>query len=104
MKNYEKSKTILILFIVIMAVIIGFAVIFKDTFISLLKHQDLLRNARFLHILAISLFFSNAVVGMIWERRSLISGSKEIILHTYNTVTFLDSIFSSPLIITWFGS
>lgn len=36
---------------------------------------------------------------MIWERRSLDSGSKEIILHTYNTVTFLDSLFSSPLII-----
>jgi len=35
----------------------------------------------------------------LWERRSLASGSKEIFLHTYNTVTFLDSLFSSPLII-----
>ncbi len=57
------------------------------------------QHARFLHIAAVTLFFSNAVIGMIWERRSLASGNKEIILYTYNTVAFLDSLLSSPLII-----
>jgi len=38
-------------------------------------------------------------VGILWERQGLASGRKEVILHTYNTVTFLDSLFSSPLII-----
>jgi len=99
MKKYAKTKTILIVFLVVMAGLIGFAVLFQDTFIALLRNPALLRHARFLHIIAISLFFANAVIGIIWERRSLDSGSKEIILHTYNTVTFLDSLFSSPLII-----
>lgn len=82
-----------------MAGIIGVAVFFQDAFVALLKNPALLVHARFLHIAAISLFFANAILGIIWERRSLDSGSKEIILHTYNTVTFLDSLFSSPLII-----
>lgn len=93
------TKIILTVFIVIMAGMIGFAVFFQDAFVALLKHPALLSHARFLHIAVSSLFFSNAVVGIIWERRSLVSGSKEIILHTYNTVAFLDSLFSSPLII-----
>ena len=36
---------------------------------------------------------------MLWELKSLASGRKEIIFHTYNTVTWLDARFSSPLII-----
>lgn len=99
MKKDVKTKTILAVFLVVMAGMTGFAIFFQETFIALLKNPDLLRHARFLHIAAISLFFANAVIGIIWERRSLDSGSKEIILHTYNTVTFLDSLFSSPLII-----
>jgi len=98
-KTSVKTKSILSVFLVIMAGIIGVAVFFQDTFVALLKNPALLIHARFLHIAAISLFFANAVLGIIWERRSLDSGSKEIILHTYNTVTFLDSLFSSPLII-----
>lgn len=99
MKKDLRSRAVLIAFLVVMAGMIGFAVFFQDPFISLLKNPALLRHARFLHIAATALFFTNAVVGMIWERRSLESGSKEIILHTYNTVTFLDALFSSPLII-----
>jgi len=99
MKNNLKIKPTLILFILIMAGMIGFAVFFQDAFTALLKHPVLLSHARFLHIVAASLFFANAIVGILWERRSLASGSKEIFLHTYNTVTFLDSLFSSPLII-----
>ena len=99
MKKQVKTKTILTVFMVIMAGMIGFAVFFQDAFVALLQHSALYTHARFLHIFAISLFFTNAIIGIIWEHRSLASGSKEIILHTYNTVTFLDSLFSSPLII-----
>jgi len=99
MKIRVKTKTILTVFIVIMAGMIGFAVFFQDAFIALLKQPALHNHTRFLHIAATSLFFANAVVGILWERRSLVSGSKEIILYTYNTVTFLDSLFSAPLII-----
>jgi uncharacterized membrane protein len=99
MKKHINTKIILIVFIVIMAGMIGFAVFSRDAFVALLKHPALLSHARFLHIAASTMFFSYAVVGIIWERRSLDSGNKVIILHTYNTVTFLDSILSSPLII-----
>jgi len=94
-----KSKVALFLFVGIMAGMILFALLFRDTFIASLQHPTLLQHARFVHIAAASLFFANAVVGWLWEMRSLASGDKAIILHTYNTVTFLDSIFSSPLII-----
>ncbi|MDW7730058.1 MAG: DUF2269 family protein [Bacillota bacterium] len=94
-----KSKYALVGFLAIMAGMIGFAVLFQETFITLLKHPVIYSHARFLHIIAVTLFFANAVVGILWEQRSLASGSKEVILHTYNTVAFLDSRFSSPLII-----
>jgi len=99
MKTRVKSKTIMTVFMVIMAGMIGFAVFFPDAFMAVLKQPALQNHARFLHIAATSLFFANAIVGILWEYRSLVSGSKEIILHTYNTVTFLDSLFSAPLII-----
>ncbi len=99
MKNKSKVKIIRLVFLLIMAGMIGFAALFQDAFIALLSQSALQNHARFLHIAATALFFANAVVGIIWERRSLVSGSREIIVHTYNTVTFLDTLFSSPLII-----
>lgn len=99
MKKHVKTKIVLTVFLIVMVGMIGFAVFSKEAFIALLKNPALLRHAHFLHLAATALFFANAVIGMVWERRSLDSGSKEIILHTYNTVTFLDSLFSSPLII-----
>ena len=99
MKKEVKTKITMSAFLAIMAVMIGFAVFFQDAFVALLDNPALISHARFLHVTSISLFFANAVIGMMWERRSLDSGSKDIILHTYNTVTFLDSSFSSPMII-----
>ncbi len=94
-----KTKYVLVGFLAIMAGMIGFAIFFQEAFIALLKNPAMYSHSRFLHIVAVTLFFANAVVGMLWERRSLASGSKEVILHTYKTVAFLDSLFSSPLII-----
>lgn len=99
MKKNIVTRIILAIFLLIMGAMVAFAVVFKDSFVALLNNPALLKHARFLHIFAVSLFFSNAMVGILWERRSLASGSKEVILHTYNTVTLLDALFSSPLII-----
>jgi len=82
-----------------MAGMIGYAIIFPEAFIALLKQPAIYNHARFLHIGAVTLFFANAVIGMLWEQRSLASGNREVIMHTYNTVALLDSRFSSPLII-----
>lgn len=94
-----KTKHVLIGFLAIMAGIIGFAVFFQEAFTALLLHPAVYSHARFIHIAAGTLFFANAVVGMLWEKRSFASGNKEVILHTDNTVALLDALFSSPLII-----
>ena len=94
-----KSKTILFIFLIIMAAMVFFGIAFYSEIKTLLSRSSLYPHALFVHILAVTLFFANAVVGILWEQRSLRSGRKDVILHTYNTVAWLDARFSSPLII-----
>ena len=99
MKKVPFTKIILLLLLAVMAAMILGAVFFRDAFVSLMQKPAIQSHARMLHIAAATIFFANAVVGMIWERRALKTGRKEIVLFTYNTVTLLDSLLSSPLII-----
>lgn len=99
MKKYYYTKIILILLLAVMAVMILGAVFFREAFVSLMQQPMIQNHARMIHIAAATIFFANAAVGMIWERKSLKAGNKEVILFTYKTVTFLDSLISSPLII-----
>jgi uncharacterized membrane protein len=94
-----KTRYILYGFLSIMAGLIAFAFFFREQFVALLDHPSLYGHVLFVHVAASTLFFANAVVGMLWEMRSLASGRKEVILHTYATVSWLDARFSSPLII-----
>jgi uncharacterized membrane protein len=94
-----KTKYILTGFLTIMAGLIAFAIFFRSEFIAILDRPELYSHVLFVHIAAASLFFANAIVGMFWESRSLASGRKEVILHTYATVAWLDARFSSPLIV-----
>jgi len=99
MKKYYYTKIILIFLLAIMGAMILGAVFFKGTFISLMQQPLIQNHARMMHIAAATIFFANAVIGMIWEGKSLATGKKDVVLFTYNTVTFLDSVVSSPLII-----
>jgi len=94
-----KTKYVMTGLLAVMVGMIGFALFFREEFIALLDQPALYVHARFVHIAAVTLFFANAVVGMLWEKRSLVSGRKDVILHTYATVAWLDARFSSPLII-----
>jgi len=94
-----KSKRVLVIFLSIMAAMIVLAVVFSDQLTALLDRPSLYRHALFTHIVAVTLFFANAVIGILWESRSLTEGRAGVILHTYNTVTWLDARFSSPLIV-----
>ena len=94
-----KTKRVLYLFLGLMAVLIVVAALNKDAFMAALNRPELYGHARFVHIAAATLFFANAAVGMLWERRALVSGSKTAILHTYETVAWLDARLSSPLIV-----
>jgi len=94
-----KTKFILSVSLTIMTGLIAFALFFPEEFIAVLNRPALYSHALFIHITASSLFFANAVIGMLWEMRSLASGRKEVILHTYATVAWLDARFSSPLVV-----
>lgn len=94
-----KTKAVLFISLAIMGGLIIFAAFFTDLFLSMLNQPALYVHARFVHIGAVTLFFANALLGMIWESRALASGRKQAILHTYETVAWLDARLSSPLII-----
>ena len=99
MKKGIATKVILFLLLVVMAAMILCAIFFKDAFIAFMQQPLIQNHARMMHIAAATIFFANAVVGMIWERRSLATGNKQIVLFTYDTVTRLDALLSSPLIL-----
>ncbi|MBL8967791.1 MAG: DUF2269 family protein [Spirochaetaceae bacterium] len=94
-----KTKHVLYGFLALMAGLILLALLFPAELTALLRQPALFGHALFVHVVSVTLFFGNAVVGMLWELQSLKSGRKEIFLHTYGTVTWLDARFSSPLII-----
>ncbi len=94
-----KTKRVLIFFLSLMAVMVVLALIFPDRLELLLDRPALYRHVLFVHIVAATIFFANAVIGMLWEYRSLASGRPPVILHTYETVTWLDARFSSPMIV-----
>lgn len=98
-KTDRNSKLILILFIIIMAALAVTGIIFYSEIRTLLGESGLYPHALFLHIISVTLFFANAVVGTLWEYRSLNSGRKDVILHTYRTVAWLDARFSTPMLI-----
>lgn len=99
-----KTKHILLGFLAVMAGMLLFALIFPAKVTALLDQPAFFAHALFIHVVSVTLFFGNAVVGMLWESRSLASGRKEVFLHTYATVSWLDARFSSPLIIVSVGS
>jgi uncharacterized membrane protein len=93
------TKILLLIYLVVLAGISIFALVFTDVLLDFLFQPSISKHILFLHILSVTLFFSNAIVGIIWELKSLISGRKEIILHTYETVSWLDIRFSSLMIV-----
>jgi len=99
-----KTKHILFGFLAVMAGMLLFALFFPAKISALLDQPAFFAHALFIHVVSVTLFFGNAVVGMLWESRSLASGRKEVFLHTYATVSWLDARFSSPLIIVSVGS
>lgn len=98
-ESKTKSKSILILFLLIMAAMIVLGITFYSQLKEFLNRPALYQHVLFIHIFSVTLFFANAMVGILWELRSLASKKKEVILHTYDTVAWIDARFSSPLII-----
>ena len=94
-----KTKRVLVFFLLIMLGMVVFALVFPDRVEELLDRPSLYRHVLFVHIVAATLFFANAVIGILWEYRSLASRRPAVILYTYDTVAWLDARFSSPMIV-----
>jgi uncharacterized membrane protein len=94
-----KTKPFLFLSLFLMAGLIVYGLAFPDSFEGLLRKPEFYIHAKFLHILCVTLFFANAIIGMIWETRSLLTGDPKIVQHTYNTVVWIDAMFTAPLIL-----
>ena len=75
------------------------ALLFPAQVEDFLDRPELYQPVLFVHIVAVTLFFGNAVIGILWELRALDSERADAILHTYDTVTWLDARFSSPMLI-----
>lgn len=63
------------------------------------SHPELHLYAKFFHILSVTLVFANAVIGSLWEARGLFSNRAEVVRYTYETVTWMDSVFTAPLVL-----
>jgi len=82
-----------------MAGVVVAAIGFPGQTATILNRPSLYPHVLFVHVVSVTLFFGNAVIGILWESRSLASGRAGTILQTYETVAWLDARFSSPLII-----
>lgn len=94
-----KTKPILIFNVSLMGLLLACGFLFPRQFTAFLERPELYLHVKFIHILSVTLFFANTVIGSIWEMRSLYTGKPVIIEHTYKTVLWLDAVFTAPLII-----
>ena len=94
-----KTRTILLICLGIMGAMILLAALFPDQVRQILTQPQWYPHVLFVHVLSVTLFFANAVVGMLWEARSLGTRRASVILHTYQTVAWLDARLSAPLIV-----
>ena len=93
------SKKIMGLLLGMMFGMLILALLFPAQVEDFLDRPELYQHALFVHIVAVTLFFGNAVIGILWELRALDSDRADAILHTYNTVTWLDARFSTPMLV-----
>lgn len=99
-----KTKTLLSSYLTIIIIISFLAFVFPNFLTQFILKNSLYKHILFIHILSATLFFSNAVVGTLWEWHSLLSKRSEVILHTYNTVSWLDLRFSLLMILVSLSS
>lgn len=94
-----KTSLSLKICLVLMGGLIGFGLLFPATFKNMFSHPEVHLYAKFFHILSVTTVFANALIGTLWETRGLLSKRGEVIRYTYQTVTWMDSVLTAPLIL-----
>ncbi len=82
-----------------MAALTVFAILSPGGFTAAMTRPSWYLHAKFAHVLSVTLFFANAVIGTLWELRSLHDGRPPIVRYTFRTVAWLDAVFTAPLIL-----
>lgn len=85
--------------LVVMGGMIFVGLMNPEKFKTFFSHPEMHLYAKFAHVLSVTLVFANAVIGTLWETRGLLSRRAEVIRYTYQTVTWMDSVFTAPLIL-----
>lgn len=85
--------------LILMAGLIVFGLIFPVAFKNLFSHPEAHLYAKFFHVLSVTTVFANALIGTLWETRGLLSRNGSVIRYTYQTVTWMDSVLTAPLIL-----
>ncbi len=95
----SKISSLLKFYLSLMALMIILGLLFPLAFKAAFSRPELYLHAKFFHILSVTLVFANAVIGTLWETRGLLSRRADIVRYTYQTVTWMDSVFTAPLIV-----
>ena len=90
---------LLLTYLVLMLGLIALGLLFPISFRATFTNPDFYIQAKFIHVVSVTLFFGNAVIGTFWETRSLLIGTPTIVRYTYQTVVWLDAVFTAPLIL-----
>jgi uncharacterized membrane protein len=94
-----RSKRLLLFYLAVMGLLLLAGLLWPDHFTAALARPQFYLHAKFVHVLFVTLLFGNAVIGTMWEIRSVMSGRTDIVRYTYATVSWLDAVFTAPLII-----
>lgn len=86
-------------YLFLMGALIVVGLLFPVAFLHFFTQPEFYLHAKFIHIVSVTLVFSNAVIGTLWETRSLYLGDVKIIRYTYSTVVWLDALLTAPMIL-----
>lgn len=91
---------ILSAYLILMGLLIVFGLFFPQSFLASFQHPDFYLPVKLIHVVSASLLFGNTVIGTLWELRSLKSRRLSVIKTTYQTVVWLDAVFTAPVILS----
>lgn len=94
-----KIARLLGFYIAMMLGLVLFGLVFPNVFHNLLARPEIYLHVKTLHIVSVALLFGNTVIGTLWEIRSLFSKRLSVIRSTYETVVWLDALFTAPVVL-----
>ncbi len=93
-----KAKSFLSFSRGLMVLLLAWGILSPGSLQDVMRKPELYLYLKFIHILAVTLFLSTAIIGTIWEARALFSNNIAIMSFMFKTMLWFDDAFTSPLI------